>query len=89
MTDTTNPPPVVNLENCTCLEKTFFDIGVQTGLEIRKMIQVEIANNMSSIENLRKLLELLGPSVINPGAICTKNQPDYIPPDPNNSNPCC
>lgn len=74
MSEITNPPPVVDLENCTCLERTFFAIGIETGTQIREMVKTQIENHKASMDSLKALLEMIGTPITNPGSICTKNQ---------------
>lgn len=80
MTDNITPPPVVDLENCTCLERSFFAIGVETGLQIRQIIAAEIANHKAAIDNLKMVIEVMGPLMTNPGTICTHNQTPTVEP---------
>lgn len=75
MSEIANPPPVVvDLENCTCLERTFFAIGLETGNQIREMVKTQIENHRASMDSLNALLQMIGTPVTNPGNICTKNQ---------------
>jgi hypothetical protein len=77
---TTNPPlPVVDLENCSCLERAFFAIGVETGKQIREMLQLQIANHQSSIDNLRQVITTLNGPLIDPASLCNP-QPTPTPP---------
>jgi hypothetical protein len=79
MTDTTNPPQAVidpelpDLKDCTCMERTFFAIGVETGRQIHQLIQAEISNHLSSIETLRTLVQLIGTQTVNPADLCVKS----------------
>lgn len=77
MTDITSPPQTVetpilpNLEECTCMERTFFAIGIETGKQIRELIQAEIKNHMSSIETLKTIIDIMGVPNTNPADLCT------------------
>jgi hypothetical protein len=89
MTEIINPPQTVvdadfpNLEECSCMERTFFAIGVETGKQIRQLIQAEINNHMSSIETLKSLVRMLNTEVVNPADLCTK------PVKPPDTDSCC
>jgi hypothetical protein len=56
------------------MERTFFAIGLETGKQIRMLLDAELKSHMQSIENLKSIITLVGTPMVDPESICTKNK---------------